>query len=175
MAEARVFALSVRPYVSARASSGAAGSAFGYYYDVTAGQQDRDPFVLPALLASGDVLRVAAAKAAWEWLQADGAEIFRIICNFEGADDSSYNADLVKFVRVEQANDRVNFVFREAAAGAVSDAFLTAMCDEVHMGGDTWDCGDFGDVHAADLTVRCTLVDRTAEARALSCRDTSRQ
>ena len=128
--------LKVSPYLSAEVGNRA---AFGYYYVDSGDQHDKAPFTLSALRASGDALSVAAANAAWAWVQGAGAEIFATIANIEDRNDGA-----VRFTHVEEqasGGTRISFHFVEAREGAALE-----LLDEVRVGGDTWDCGDFGDI-----------------------------
>ena len=54
----------------------------------------------------------------------------------------------MEFVRIEvPANDdNIYIVIQERHYGTVTDQMLAAMREEVWTGGDTWECGDFGNI-----------------------------
>lgn len=197
----RTFSLILRPYVSAAVNptddSDDAGYTrwFGYYFDEEGNtdQNDRDPYAFSALRDSGDAFRSAAADLAWIWISSNGASIFREIGNLEYLLDEKYQPGIVEYVSVERSGDSgdgdlVVFRFRETSEGAATPDFLADLQEEVRAGGDTWDCGDFGDVTreiadelcfadawdrklapcvanggAASVDMRVTLSDGTAE------------
>ena len=57
-----------------------------------------------------------------------------------------YGYGYVKFTQLHRRGDKIFFEFKETMPGSASLKFLRFLRDEVQNGGDTWACGDFGDV-----------------------------
>ena len=133
------YVLTLTPYVSAE-DAGAAERAFGYYYDGRADRGDVLPFTPRSLKASDDAFRRAVGSMASAYAEAASAAVFATIVNAEHA----VGNPAVSLEAFDEAGDDFFFTCRSRAAR--SD--LDKVRDEVRGGGDTWYCGEFGDVTA---------------------------
>ena len=124
--------LTITPYVSA--ADGA--TAFGYYYDDAADREDRLPFTPRALRASDDAFRRAVGAVAARYAADAAQSILATILDGRP----------FEFVAFQEAGDDFFFTLRPTTplARAEREAAVAA----VRGGGDTWDCGDFGDLRA---------------------------
>jgi len=90
----------------------------------------------------------AVARLAMAWIDAEAAAIFHEISNVQymGPLLDHYGEGYVRFQRMERDGDFIRFHLEEVSPGSASLKFLRQLEEEVRTGGDTWDCGDFGDV-----------------------------
>lgn len=114
-------------------------------------QDEEEEFSLQNSLQEDEAsLHRACAEVITSYIQHNASEVFSTISNkeynWEGGDTFDLNGD----VTVDRVLGRVSFPFRCTGDGDVEE-IVEKIVEEVSWGGDTWSCGDFGDVNAANV------------------------
>jgi hypothetical protein len=112
---------------------------------------------LTALLASGDNRKVEATKMAIQWIQSHPWEMFCTIFLLKYATPDISQALRLVEIQVTEGSDFVHLILHETYSGSVTSYEIPEkFCDNVRAGGDTWECGNWGDV-VGDLKTGATL------------------
>mmetsp|Transcript_30604 Transcript_30604/g.50024 ORF Transcript_30604/g.50024 Transcript_30604/m.50024 type:complete len:175 (+) Transcript_30604:149-673(+) len=91
-------------------------------------------------------LHRACAEVIISYIQHNASEVFSTISNKEYWEEGGDAFELNGEVTVNRDLGRVSFPFRRTRDGDVEK-----IVEEISVGGDTWDCGNFGDVNAANV------------------------
>lgn len=91
------------------------------------------------------------------WVRSDPEVIFGEITNreqgseeWEFDDGSSLLQSRVSVEGVDCVDGKLIFTFAETTPGDLTPGILDSLVKENHEGGDTWDCGDFGDINITE-------------------------
>jgi len=148
----RRFTLTINPELSGVCS----GTVFGDQFD----DDDEQPSVTLAecLGAQGEGskerFQKAAAEIARDWVRSNPEEIFRGITNLMPGDDNwelsdgtSLHTSRISVEGVDFVDGRLVFTFAETTVGDLTPGILNSLVEENKLGGDTWCCGDFGNIN----------------------------
>jgi hypothetical protein len=91
---------------------------------------------------------VPAVDAALKWTASALPEIVQIIFLLKYAEEEVKAALMLVGIEAntEGGSDEVHLILKETKPGSATCEIRETLRDNVRSGGDTWECGDFGDV-----------------------------
>jgi hypothetical protein len=143
--EEATFVFSMRPVISSDGGGGRRREdPFGpFYVDEELPPYNR--FTLEALKESGEYHKISAVQAAIHWMETHSMEIFRTVFLLKYAEEDVRKA--LRLVRLEvRAGDEIHLILKETEPGSAPYEIRKTLQRNAEVGGDTWECGDWGDV-----------------------------
>jgi len=141
----REFVLTVTADISGTAGESNGPATFGVDYDEDGTGMATS--LRECLQAEETTFRRACGEVVMSYITDNAQECFETITNL-GGHDGEGKIELTGPARVNRSTGEVSFSFREVVAlgREDSDMLMEVMLDEIRNGGDTWACGDFGDI-----------------------------